>query len=55
MLAMLGRLTPQAVREIAAALAEALHWSDQQKESEMARALEILADRHQVRLEDPRV
>ena len=50
MLAMLGHLTREAVEEIAAALAESLNWSGEQKEKEVARSLEILASRHQVTL-----
>ncbi len=50
MLAMLGRLTRRGVDEIAAVLAEALGWDAKQRESEVARALDILADRHEVRL-----
>ena len=49
MLAMLGRLTAEAVDEIAAALAEALGWTPKQRKSEVARALEILAQQHEVR------
>ncbi len=50
MLAMLGRLTREAVEEIALALAESLGWDSARRNSELARALEILADRHGVRL-----
>ena len=50
MLAMLGRLTRDAVRELATALSGPLNWSAEQTEKEVSRALEILADRHQVEL-----
>ncbi len=50
MLAMLGRLTREAVDEIANVLAEYKNWNEEQKNAEAARTLEILADRHQVRL-----
>lgn len=48
MLAMLGRLTRQSLEELAWALANALGWTKEQKEAEVARALSILADRHGV-------
>ncbi len=50
MLAMLGRLTREALDEIAGVLAEYKNWDERQKNAEVARMLEILADRHQVRL-----
>jgi glycerol-3-phosphate dehydrogenase len=50
MLAYLGRLTRPLVEEIAGVLADALHWTDEQQNAEIGRALDILADRHQVRL-----
>lgn len=50
MLAMLGRLTRDAVYELAAALSGPLNWSAEQTEREVSRTLEILADRHQVKL-----
>ncbi len=50
MLAMLGRLTREVVGEIAGILAEYKNWDEKQKNAEVARALEILSDRHQVRL-----
>ena len=50
MLAMLGQLTRTALDELAAALGASLGWSEPQKQAEVARALEILATRHGVRL-----
>jgi len=50
MLAMLGRLTRDSVDELANALAEALNWTGEQKKIEVERTLEIMADRHSVRL-----
>jgi glycerol-3-phosphate dehydrogenase len=50
MLAMLGQLTRAAVEEIGSALADSMNWSADQKQIEVERALEILADRHQARL-----
>ena len=50
MLAFLGELTRPLVDELADVLGDALGWSKTQKKAEAARALEILADRHGVRL-----
>jgi len=50
MLAMLGRLTRDSVNELADALGETLNWTGEQKKIEVARTLEIMADRHSVRL-----
>jgi glycerol-3-phosphate dehydrogenase len=50
MLAMLGRLTREAVDELANVLGDALNWTGEQKNAEAARTLSILADRHGVRL-----
>ncbi|MBI2757247.1 MAG: glycerol-3-phosphate dehydrogenase/oxidase [Chloroflexi bacterium] len=50
MLAMLGRLTHENVEELADALSESLNWPGKRKKLEVSRALEILADRHSVRL-----
>jgi glycerol-3-phosphate dehydrogenase len=50
MLAFLGQLTRPLVDELAEALGGALDWSMQKKQAEVARALDILADRHGVRL-----
>lgn len=50
MLAMLGRLTREAVIEIADALGDSLSWRNEQKESEVRRTLEILAKRHALSL-----
>ncbi len=50
MLAMLGRLTRDAVEEIAEAMGAALGWSAAQKTAEVERALHLLGDRHRVRL-----
>ncbi len=50
MLAMLGRLTREAVDEIADVMVEYKSWDENQKSAEVARTLELLADHHQVRL-----
>ena len=50
MLGMLGRLTRELVEEAAGVLAESLHWQDARTKAEVGRTLEILADRHAVRL-----
>ena len=46
MLAMLGRVTGDMVKELAGALGNALGWDEERKAAEVARALLILADRH---------
>ena len=50
LLAMLGRLTRAAVEEMSDAAGEALGWDEGRKKAEAARALELLASRHEVRL-----
>jgi glycerol-3-phosphate dehydrogenase len=50
MLAMLGCLTHDTVEELADALGESLNWKSEQKENEVRRTLEILANRHALRL-----
>jgi glycerol-3-phosphate dehydrogenase len=50
MLAFLGKLTRPLVEELAKYLGEALGWTEAQKKAEVSRALDILADRHGVRL-----
>jgi glycerol-3-phosphate dehydrogenase len=50
MLAMLGRLTKEAVTETADILGESLGWSSEQKKAEAERMLSLLRDRHGVRL-----
>ena len=50
MLAMLGRLSRERLQELAGALGEALDWDGRRVETEQARCLDILADRHGVRL-----
>ncbi|MFT3895957.1 MAG: glycerol-3-phosphate dehydrogenase/oxidase [Anaerolineales bacterium] len=50
MLAMLGRLTGEAVHELAVVLGNALGWNDEQVTAEETRTLSILADRHGIRL-----
>jgi glycerol-3-phosphate dehydrogenase len=50
MTAMLGRLTRAAVDELSGILMNALNWTGEQRKTETARALSILADRHGVRL-----
>ncbi len=49
-LAMLGRLTAEAVSEIAAAAGEALGWDAEKREAETQRALDLLRERHGARL-----
>lgn len=49
MLAMLGKLTRNAVIEIANLLAEIFGWSLERKNAEVERTLRLLADRHRVR------
>lgn len=49
MLAMLGRLTREAVAEICEALGESLNWEGERKKDEAARSLELLEGRHGVR------
>jgi glycerol-3-phosphate dehydrogenase len=50
MLAMLGRLRREAVDEIADALGEWLNWNAERRKAEVERTLQILANRHEVRL-----
>ncbi len=50
MLAMLGRLTREMILELTHTLGDILGWDGEQKKVEAARALSILADRHEVRL-----
>ena len=50
LLAYLGQLTRPLVEELANALGESLGWDVEQKKDEVRRTLEILADRHDVRL-----
>jgi glycerol-3-phosphate dehydrogenase len=50
LLGYLGQLTRPLVEEMANALGESLGWDRKQKNVEVARTLEILADRHEVRL-----
>ena len=50
MLAMLGHLTRERVEETGDALAEALGWKKEQRDDEVKRALQILAEQHEVRL-----
>ena len=49
MLAMLGRLSYEMLDELAGALANALGWTKEQRETELERTLTILANRHGVR------
>ena len=49
MLAMLGRLTREAVAEICEALGKSLNWEGERKKDEVARSLELLEGRHGVR------
>ncbi len=48
MLAMLGRLSREMLDELAGVLANALGWTKEQRQAEVARTLSILADRHGV-------
>lgn len=50
MLAMLGRVTREAVDELSNTIGDILGWDDAQKKAEAARTLSLLADRHKVRL-----
>ena len=50
-LAWLGELTRPALDEFADALGEALGWDAAQKQAEVTRTLQLLADRHGVRLD----
>lgn len=50
LLAMLGRVTREMVDELANVLGNILGWDAEQKKAEAARALSILAERHEVRL-----
>ena len=50
MLARLGRLTREMILELTHTLGDILGWDGEQKKAEAARALSILADRHEVRL-----
>src|SRR5688572_5633694 len=49
MLAMLGRLTRAGIEELADVMGDSLNWDGEQKKAEAARALRLLADRHEVR------
>lgn len=48
LLAMLGRLIPDSIDELAEALGDALGWEETKKKDEVKRSLEILRDRHGV-------
>ncbi|MCC6299619.1 MAG: glycerol-3-phosphate dehydrogenase/oxidase [Anaerolineales bacterium] len=50
MLAMLGRVTREMMIELVHTMGDVLGWDTEQKKTEAARALSILADRHGVRL-----
>ena len=50
MLAYLGRLTRPLVEELADILGDSLGWGRARKKAEAARAIQILANRHQIRL-----
>ena len=50
MLAMLGRLTKEIVLELADVLGDSMGWDVDQKNAEVARTLQLLSDRHGVRL-----
>jgi glycerol-3-phosphate dehydrogenase len=45
-LAMLGRVTPEVVEELARVLGNALGWTEEQRQAEVRRTLSILADKH---------
>ena len=53
LLAMLGKVRPDSLAEIATVLAEALDWSPQATQAEVERTLEILRTRHGLRQGDP--
>jgi glycerol-3-phosphate dehydrogenase len=50
MLAMLGHLTKEIVQELAGVLGDCMGWSVDQKNAEAAYTLDLLSDRHGVRL-----
>jgi glycerol-3-phosphate dehydrogenase len=50
MLAMLGQLNMDILKELAGVVAESLNWSNEQKDAEVKRTLVLLEDRHGVRL-----
>ncbi len=50
MLAMLGRVTLEMVDELGGVFANALGWTKEQRQADVARTLSILADRHGVKL-----
>ena len=50
MLAMLGHLTKDILLDLADVLAESLGWDAEQKNAEVSRTLDLLSDRHGVRL-----
>ncbi len=50
MLCMLGRVTRETIDELAGIFSNYFGWNAEQRETEVARALSILADRHGVRL-----
>jgi glycerol-3-phosphate dehydrogenase len=50
MLGMLGRVTREMLEELARALGNALGWTAEQKEAEIARTVSILAEKHAVEL-----
>ena len=50
MLGMLGRLTRAAIDELADIAGESLGWDGEQVKAEVARTLDLLANRHEVRL-----
>ena len=50
LLAMLGRLNRERIEELARAVGNALSWTAEQREAEVARTLSILEERHGVRL-----
>ncbi|HNO94362.1 MAG TPA: glycerol-3-phosphate dehydrogenase C-terminal domain-containing protein, partial [Anaerolineales bacterium] len=50
MLAMLGKLTRDAVIECSMLMADALNWNLERRNAEAERTLRVLADRHRVRL-----
>jgi len=52
LLAMLGRISHEAVEELADVFSDALGWDAEQKQAEVARTLSILADRHGVILSE---
>ena len=48
LMAMLGEVTSELLRELAELSAEPLGWTDERKAAEIQRSVELLRDRHRV-------